>query len=260
MLFISSKDNPRIKQLVKLQKSARFRRQSGLFIAEGLRVCSDAMRSGAVIRTLYVTEQAAEKFSSQYEELCAYAEETVMLTDHIFATVSDTQTPQGFLCTIKTLDKTIQFDTIKDSGKFLALDNVQDPNNLGTILRSAEAFGVSGVILSADCCDIYNPKVVRGSMGAVYRVPFVICGTIAAFLGEHPELHSYAAVVSSDAERITDIVFDAPCVAVIGNEGNGLGRETIDACGHRITIPMKGNAESLNASAAATIIIWEMLR
>ena len=237
MLFISSKDNPRIKQLIKLQKSARFRRQSGLFIAEGLRVCSDAMRSGAVIRTLYVTEQAAEKFSSQYEELCAYAEETVML-----------------------LDKTIQFDTIKDSGKFLALDNVQDPNNLGTILRSAEAFGVSGVILSADCCDIYNPKVVRGSMGAVYRVPFVICGTIAAFLGEHPELHSYAAVVSSDAERISDIVFDAPCVAVIGNEGNGLGRETIDACGHRITIPMKGNAESLNASAAATIIIWEMLR
>ena len=231
MLFISSKDNPRIKQLIKLQKSARFRRQSGLFIAEGLRVCSDAMRSGAVIRTLYVTEQAAEKFSSQYEELCAYAEETVMLTDHIFATVSDTQTPQGFLCTIKTLDKTIQFDTIKDSGKFLALDNVQDPN-----------------------------KVVRGSMGAVYRVPFVICGTIAAFLGEHPELHSYAAVVSSDAERISDIVFDAPCVAVIGNEGNGLGRETIDACGHRITIPMKGNAESLNASAAATIIIWEMLR
>ena len=236
MLFISSKDNPRIKQLIKLQKSARFRRQSGLFIAEGLRVCSDAMRSGAVIRTLYVTEQAAEKFSSQYEELCAYAEETVIL------------------------DKTIQFDTIKDSGKFLALDNVQDPNNLGTILRSAEAFGVSGVILSADCCDIYNPKVVRGSMGAVYRVPFVICGTIAAFLGEHPELHSYAAVVSSDAERISDIVFDAPCVAVIGNEGNGLGRETIDACGHRITIPMKGNAESLNASAAATIIIWEMLR
>ncbi len=222
MLFISSKDNPRIKQLIKLQKSARFRRQSGLFIAEGLRVCSDAMRSGAVIRTLYVTEQAAEKFSSQYEELCAYAEETVMLTDHIFATVSDTQTPQGFLCTIKTLDKTIQFDTIKDSGKFLALDNVQE--------------------------------------GAVYRVPFVICGTIAAFLGEHPELHSYAAVVSSDAERISDIVFDAPCVAVIGNEGNGLGRETIDACWHRITIPMKGNAESLNASAAATIIIWEMLR
>ena len=247
MILISSKDNLRVKQLVKLQKSARFRRQSELFVAEGLRVCADAMRSGAVIKTLYVTEQAAEKYSSQYEQLSAYAEETVMLADNIFAAVSDTQTPQGFLCTIKTLDKTIQFDTIKDSGKFLALDNVQDPN-------------VSGVILSADCCDIYNPKVVRGSMGAVYRVPFMICGSIAAFLREHPELHSYAAVVDKDAEHITDTAFCAPCVAVIGNEGNGLGEETIAVCKHRITIPMKGNAESLNASAAATIIIWEMLR
>ena len=105
-------------------------------------------------------------------------------------------------------------------------------------------------------------KVQDSSAGAqsLRSVAVDVSRRVVAFLGEHPELHSYAAVVSSDAERISDIVFDAPCVAVIGNEGNGLGRETIDACGHRITIPMKGNAESLNASAAATIIIWEMLR
>ena len=260
MLTITSKDNPRVKQLVKLQKNARSRRQSGLFVAEGLRVCTDAMLSGAVIKTLYVTEQAAEKSPEQYEALSAYAEETVLLSGSVFSYVSDTQTPQGFLCTIKTLDKIRQFDTIKNGGKFLALDNVQDPNNLGTVLRSAEAFGVSGVILSSDCCDIYNPKVVRGSMGAVYRVPFNICDSIAAFLNEHPELHSYAAVVGRDAKPITDIAFCAPCVAVIGNEGNGLKEETIDACEHRITIPMNGKAESLNASAAATVIIWEMLR
>ena len=137
---------------------------------------------------------------------------------------------------------------------------MQDPNNLGTVLRSAEAFGVSGVILSNDCCDIYNPKVVRGSMGAVFRVPFLVCGTVAEFLGEYPELVSYAAVVDSNAERITDISFGDSCVAVIGNEGNGLKQETVSACQHKITIPMNGNAESLNASAAATVIIWEMLR
>ena len=260
MILISSKDNLRVKQLVKLQKSARFRRQSELFVAEGLRVCADAMRSGAVIKTLYVTEQAAEKYSSQYEQLSAYAEETVMLADNIFAAVSDTQTPQGFLCTIKTLDKTIQFDTIKNNGKFLALENVQDPNNLGTVLRSAEAFGISGVILSADCCDIYNPKVVRGSMGAVFRVPFYICEGIPAFLSQYNGLCSYAAVVDRDAEKISEISFREPCVTVIGNEGNGLTKETIAACDHRVTIPMKGKAESLNASAAATVIIWEMLR
>ena len=238
MPMISSKENPRVKQLSKLQKSARFRRQSGLFIAEGLRICRDAMKSGAEILTLYVTERATEKYPGQFGELQSCAGETILLSPSVFASVSDTQTPQGFLCTIKTLDKTIQFDTIK----------------------TAEAFGISGVILSADCCDIYNPKVVRGSMGAVFRVPFHICEGIPAFLSQYNGLCSYAAVVDRDAEKISEISFREPCVTVIGNEGNGLTKETIAACDHRVTIPMKGKAESLNASAAATVIIWEMLR
>ena len=97
-------------------------------------------------------------------------------------------------------------------------------------------------------------------MGAVFRVPFLVCASIAEFLSEYPNLSSYAAVVDSDAEKITDITFADSCVAVIGNEGNGLKSGTISACQHKITIPMNGNAESLNASAAATVIIWEMLR
>ena len=260
MQIITSKDNTRVKNLVRLRSSARFRRQSGLFVAEGLRVCRDAMLSRAAVKTLYLTEAAMEKHADKLAELIEYAGETVLLSESVFSHVSDTLTPQGVLCTIKTLDKTLQSVTIKNGGKFLALDNVQDPNNLGTVLRSAEAFGVSGVILSNDCCDIYNPKVVRGSMGAVFRVPFLVCSTIAGFLGEYPNLSSYAAVVDGDAELITDISFGDSCVVVIGNEGNGLKRETVSACRHKITIPMNGNAESLNASAAATVIIWEMLR
>ena len=260
MQIITSKDNTRVKNLVRLRSSARFRRQSGLFVAEGLRVCRDAMLSRAAVKTLYLTEAAMEKHADKLAELIEYAGETVLLSESVFSHVSDTLTPQGVLCTIKTLDKTLQSVTIKNGGKFLALDNVQDPNNLGTVLRSAEAFGVSGVILSNDCCDIYNPKVVRGSMGAVFRVPFLVCSTIADFLGEYPNLSSYAAVVDGDAELITDISFGDSCVVVIGNEGNGLKRETVSACRHKITIPMNGNAESLNASAAATVIIWEMLR
>ena len=260
MQIISSKDNPRVKLLVKLQKSARARRESGMFPAEGLRICRDAMLSQARIETLFVTEQATKKFPEDYAQLTAYARETVLLAPAVFAHVSDTQTPQGFLCTIKTLDKSAHFDTIKNGGKFLALENIQDPNNLGTILRSAEAFAVSGVILSSDCCDIYNPKVVRGSMGAVFRIPFCVYDTVSDFLAANPQLNSYAAVVDSEAECINDTCFQTPCVTVIGNEGNGLRRETIAACHHCITIPMKGKAESLNASAAATIIIWEMIR
>ena len=183
-----------------------------------------------------------------------------MVTPEIFAYISDTQTPQGFLCVVKTLDKSCQFDTIKGNGKMIALDNMQDPNNLGTVLRSAEAFGVSGVILSSDCCDIYNPKVVRGSMGAVFRLPFCICDTVVEFLNENPGITSYAAVVDADAKSVTGFDYQAPCVAVIGNEGNGLKPQTVEACSHKLTIPMKGKAESLNASAAAAILIWEMTK
>lgn len=260
MLILTSKDNTNIKSAVKLKKSAKFRRESGLFIAEGLRVCYDAMLSKAEINTLFVTEKAIEKNSAKYDELSSYAKKTFVISPALFALISDTESPQGFLCVIKALDKTTQFDTIKNGGKFLALDNVQDPSNLGTILRSAEAFGVDGVIMSKDCCDIYSPKVVRGSMGAVFRLPFIICDSIVGYLSENPQLNSYAAVVDSNATDITKLVFAEPCIAVIGNEGNGLKSETISACKVKMTIPMKGNAESLNASAAASIIIWEMIK
>lgn len=260
MQILTSRDNTYIKNIVKLQKSAKFRRQTGMFVAEGLRVCYDAMLSGAEIDTLFLTESAASKSPEKLEKLINYANKTFAVSSTIFAHISDTQTPQGVLCSIKILDKSSQFDTIKNNGKFLALDNVQDPNNLGTILRSAEAFGISGIILSADCCDIYNPKVVRGSMGAVFRVPFKVCPSIAQFLSDNPKFNSYAAVVDRDADKISEISFDSPCVAIIGNEGNGLKAETVAACKRIITIPMNGKAESLNASVAASIIIWEMVK
>ena len=260
MLTVTSKENANIKNAVKLKKSAKFRRESGEFVAEGLRVCIDAMLSKATITCLYATEKAVEKHNDEFLKLSNYAQKTILLSSSVFSLISDTQTPQGFLCTIKALDKTSQFDTIKNNSNFLALDNVQDPNNLGTILRSAEAFGIDGVVLSDDCCDIYSPKVVRGSMGAVFRIPFLVCNTIAQFIDEHSALNFYAAVVSDNAQKITKTAFKTPCVAVIGNEGNGLRPETIAACKTHITIPMNGKAESLNASVAASIIMWEMVK
>ena len=187
------------------------------------------------------------------------AKNVICVNENIFSLMSDTQSPQGFLSVIKTLDKTNEFDTIKGDSKYLALDNVQDPSNLGTVLRSAEAFNVSGVILSCDCCDIYNPKVVRGSMGAVFRIPFIIKSSIKDFLNENPQINSYAAVVNSDAVSLTDVKFQTPCAIVVGNEGNGIKAETEKACQNKITIHMEGKAESLNASVAAAILMWEMM-
>ncbi len=260
MIVLKSKDNINIKNAVKLKSSAKFRKKEGLFIAEGVRICIDAMLCGAEITTFFVTENAAEKYSEEYEKLSLYSDKTFVVTRELFSLISDTETPQGFLCVIKALDKITQFDTIKNSGKFLALENLQDPSNLGTVLRTAEAFNISGVILSSDCCDIYSPKVVRGSMGAVFRLPFIVCNSISEFLSNNSQLNSYAAIVTPVAQKVTEIDFVQPCVAVIGNEGNGLRQETIDSCKTRITIPMDGKAESLNASVAASIIMWEMIK
>lgn len=260
MNIISSKDNSLIKKIIKLNKSAKQRREQQLFVAEGLRICEDAMLSGVEIDNLIVTENALAKYKEKIEKLIEYSKSVSLVNNSIFSLLSDTKTPQGVLCVIKTLDKACLFDKIKCNGKLLALDNIQDPTNLGTILRTAEAIGIDGIVLSADCCDIYAPKVVRGSMGAVFRIPYIITETIADFLNNNADIASYASVVQNDAEKATDIDFKAPCIVAIGNEGNGLKQETIDACNKRITIPMKGRAESLNAAVAASILMWEMIK
>lgn len=260
MQILSSRDNINIKNTIKLKNSAKHRRKNGLFIAEGIRICVDAVYSNAEIEIFFSTDKAMDKYADDFAKIKDSAKKTFIVTEDIFTLMSDTETPQGFLCVIKALDKTNEFDTIKRNSKFIALDNMQDPSNLGTVLRTAEALDIDGVIMSADCCDFFSPKVVRGSMGAVFRLPFLICNSVCDFLSEHSELHSYAAVVTTDAKKITETQFELPCVAVIGNEGNGLKAETIESCNEKITIPMDGKAESLNASTAASIIMWEMVR
>ena len=261
MKRISAKDNQLIKHISKLLKSSKYRFENREFVAEGVRLCEDAFISDCDIISLVVSDSACERYSDTVEKLSAKAQSSYVIPDSLFSRISDTKNPQGVLCVIKALDNPTLFDKIKCNGKFLALDNIQDPSNLGTILRTAEAIGIDGVILSSECCDIYSPKVVRGSMGAVFRLQYLITDTIADFLNENDELESFAAVVSPDAEKLTDIDFKAKttCV-VVGNEANGLKQSTIDACSSAFTIPMNGRAESLNASVAAGIIMWEMVK
>ena len=144
MKLISSKENKKIKYLKKLLSSASFRREEGVFAAEGLRLCSDALKSGCTVAAACFSETFAEKNAAFVREARDNADEAYLLKDSLFASVSDTKTPQGVLFVIKRLDKNFDFDRIKDNGKVLALETVQDPVNLGTILRSAEAFGIRG--------------------------------------------------------------------------------------------------------------------
>ena len=261
MEYISSKENKRIKALKKFNSSASYRREEGVFVAEGLRLCADALDSGAKVISAFFSESFADKESSFVERTIGTIKEAFILKDSIFSAVADTKTPQGVLFVIKTLDKTIDFDTIKDNGKVLALENVQDPVNLGTILRTAEALGIDAVALSSGCCDVYSPKVVRGSMGAVFRLPMHITDDLPGFIeGFNRFGTSYAAVLDEDSVSLSDGLEKGAVLAVVGNEGNGMTREAIAACTNKLYIPMRGGAESLNVSAAAGIIIWEMVK
>lgn len=260
MIKITSKDNSLIKHINKLNKSSKYRRENKEFVVEGVRICKDAVISDAKISSLVICEDVADKYSDVINLIMPAADKSYIVSKQIFKEISGTKTPQGILCVINSLDKPTLSDKIKSNGKLVALDNIQDPSNLGTILRTAEAVGVDGVVLSADCCDIYSPKVIRGSMGAVFRLPFLIENSISEFINNHKEFTSYASVVDKRAEKITEIEFENSCILVIGNEGNGVKQSTIDSCDKLITIPMNGRAESLNASAAAAILIWEMIK
>lgn len=261
MDIISSKENKKIKYLKKLSSSAAFRKEEGVFVAEGLRLCSDALKSGAEVVSSYFSESFAEKCGEFTEAAVAVIKESFLIKDSIFSAVSDTKTPQGVLFVIKRLDKSLDFDKIKDNGKVLALETVQDPVNLGTILRTAEALGIGAVVLTSDCCDVYSPKVARGSMGAVFRLPIHITDDLPAFIERFNTFGtSFAAVLDKDSVSLPDCDFSGATLAVVGNEGNGLTEQTVNACKNKLYIPMRGKAESLNVSAAAGIIVWEMIQ
>ena len=257
--MITSRDNEFIKETVKLISSAKFRREKGCFVAEGVRLCRDGAESGAKITAFLTTPTAAEKYPQDFRHISSKAEKTYEISEKLFKQISDTTAPQGFMCVFKTLDKQTTSYKISNQGHYTALENIQDPSNLGTILRTAEALGTDGIILSKDCCDIYMPKVVRGSMGAVFRLPVIIAENFTEYISELTKngIKTYAST-PRDAEDIKNIDFSDGGVMLIGNEGNGLKAETIDVCYKRVKIHMKGRAESLNAAAAAAILMWNM--
>ena len=258
--MITSKDNSLVKEVSRLISSSRERRIRGQFVAEGLRLCTDAVSSGAAVVSFLYTPQAREREPEVFGEIAAASERSYEISPEIMERISDTEHPQGFLCVISSASGK-KLDEIKKNGRYAALENISDPSNLGTILRTAEALGIDGVILSRGCCDIYSPKVVRGSMGAVFRVPFRIEEDLTRFIADRTAagINTYAST-PRDAGDIAGCDLSGGGIMLIGNEANGLREETIRACSCRVRINMKGRAESLNASAAAAILLYEMLR
>jgi len=262
METITSRENGVVKAFCKLSASKKQRDLSGTFGVESLKLVLEAYENHVRIEKVFFTEGAEQKYREKLFELLNSGIPTVRISEEVSRKMSEADTPQGVFAICRKLDKSFSSDKIENKGVYAALCGLQDPGNIGTVLRTAEALGVRGVLMSKDCCDIYNPKVLRASMGTVFRLPIEICEDFGARLKalSAAGIPTYAAVVDSSAESLTDIEFGGNGVAVIGNEGNGLPPETVACCDRRITIRMKGNAESLNAAMAAGIFLWQMTK
>ncbi len=260
-MIISSRENAQIKQAKKLISDASERRSTGFFFLEGARLCQDAVSSGVRVETCFYTAFAKTKYELQLTAVLSVANHAFEITDEIAKSLSDTKSPQGIFCICKHIEAQNGADTLQPSNRYLALEDIQDPGNLGTIIRTAEALGVSALILSSGCCDPENAKVIRASMGGVFRLPIIRIDTFEEVLPKWNEqgFKTYACVPNPEAVPITSLSFADGAICLVGNEANGLREKTITACGMAITIPMKGRAESLNAAVAACLTMWELM-
>lgn len=258
METITSRSNEKIKRYLKLSASSKERRENSLYTIEGARLCCDAMLSGETIEEFFFTEKAREKFNEQVEKLCKNAKASFIISDEVAHKMSLTPSPQGLFCVVALRQNTLAINT---KLCYIALDGIQDPANLGALSRTAEALGIAGLILY-NCCDIYNQKSLRASMGAFFRLPVMITDNLPLLLRNKAieGMLTFAAVPDRESEDVCALDFSYGAIGVIGNEGNGVSQQVIDACMKKAVIPMSGRAESLNAAAAGAIVMWEMMK
>ena len=248
---ITSRTNPLIVRLKKLKSRRAARREEGVFLCEGPKMLQEAVKWGADIEVVLCTPE---------RELPPLKAGTriVEVPEDLLASVADTETPQGvvFLCRGSGLD----FDPSTAWERFLVLDGVQDPGNLGTIWRTADAFGAEGIVLVNHCADPWNPKTVRATMGAVFRLPLCECSLpeLADYL-KRRDIPLYATALREDTADLREVELEKAAV-IIGSEGRGVSAEALKLCDKTVKIPMTERCESLNAAIAASVVLWEMAR
>ena len=258
--IITSAKNERLRNVVLLQKKKKAREEQGLFVTEGIRIFEDALSSAPErLEQLFVSESFSK--SSEWSALVgnnpAKAKLNVFtVADDIFGKICETVTPQGILCVIRKKEYDIKYLSFD---RLLILENIQDPGNLGTMVRTAEAAGITGIIMSSDTVEIYSPKVTRATMGSIFRVPFLytddICDTIDMLKAKGVKV--YGAYLRG-GKPYNSVKYEQPCAVLIGNEGNGITERAIERVSERVFIPMQGEIESLNAAIAAALIMYKM--
>jgi TrmH family RNA methyltransferase len=254
---VTSRQNALVKELRRAFSQSELT-DDGCCAAEGVRVLEEAIRSGSRIKALFVRESNADRANRLLPQLGAHTEK-LLLPDDVFDSSVPSDTPQGVAALVRITPH--QLSDLPDKDQlFLAVAGLQDPGNLGTLLRSAEAFGVSAVLIGEKTVSAWNPKVIRGSSGSIFRVPIVPCSLSATF--NHLREQGYAVLATSShrGTELPQVDLSGSKVIVIGNEGAGVPRELMHVVDETIAIPQSSKVESLNAGIAGSIILYEAAR
>lgn len=264
--MITSTANQQMKNLSALMKKAKERRKQQLFVVEGVKMCLEAPKDW--VSHIYVSESFWNTVDTK-ERLVQYLKEQQLIFEHVcdivsdsvFKSVADTQTPQGIMAVLH-MPSYKRGDLLQDKKThLLILESIQDPGNLGTMIRTGEGAGVTGILMNNTTVDLFNPKTVRSTMGSLFRVPFYVTENLEEELkllqAEGVEL--YAAHLKG-TQSYDEPNYCGPVGFMIGNEGNGLSDEIADLATSYIRIPMEGQVESLNAAISATLLMYECNR
>ncbi len=259
--IITSADNNSIKLYRKLASNKKHRTENKMFTLEGLRLITDAVNENAELHCVLATEAFLKKHGDALDFLPSETKKKALfISDELGEKLASTEGTQGIFAICRFLDNPSISDTIKSSGRYIILHTIQDPGNMGTVIRTADAMGVDAVI-AVNSCDIYSPKVTRSTMGSLFRMKVCTADIDEVFSTlKEKNVTSYAAVIDKDALSLTDCRFEKGAAVLIGNEGNGLPAEITAMCDKKLTICMHGNVNSLNAATAASIIMWELTK
>lgn len=249
---IISRHNPLVAHIRKLNASRSYRREQGQFVCEGVKLVAEAVKWGMKIDTLAAEEGAA------LPECLPPAVRTVEVTRDVMSAASAVETPQGVLAVCRLPGE--KLPERLEGRRYLILDGIQDPGNLGTIWRTADAFGADGLLLTNGCADPWGPKTVRATMGACFRLPvWETSLAAAAALARAAGLPLYATALREDTADVREVELSA-CAAIIGSEGRGVSGDALALCDKTVKIPMGPRCESLNAAVAAAVVLWEGFR
>lgn len=254
--MITSTANHQVKQVIQLNKRGKHRNAQDVFVVEGTKMFLEAPRER--LEKVYFSESYVER---QLKGRMVEDIPCEIVEDSVFKSMCDTQTPQGVLCLVKQYHYSLKELLQKENPLLLVLESIQDPGNMGTMIRTAEGVGIDGVILSSDCVDMYNPKTIRSTMGSIYRVPFFMAKDLTEVLGElkRAGICTFAACLGEN-RSYEEEDYTKGTAFLLGNEGNGISPELASCADTLIRIPMEGKLESLNVSVASAVLLYEAYR